>query len=94
MGTIPYHTHPLPVILHCTCTVMSPSIVYDSVGNLTVQDISVGKLPGPSVGTLQDPNISEVCRKIAYASPCPLYKYMVQGNYTFKTKNWGLGGPE
>ncbi len=38
------------------------------VGNLTGQGISVGKLPGPFVGTLQGPLKTVICRNFAYAS--------------------------
>ncbi len=38
------------------------------VGNLTGQRISVGKLPGSCVGTLQAPPKTAICRNFAYAS--------------------------
>ncbi len=41
------------------------------VGNLTGQGISVGKLPGPFVGTLLGPLKTGICRNFAYASLTP-----------------------
>ncbi len=41
------------------------------VGNLTVPEISVGKLPGGCVGTLQGPYKTAICRNFAYASTTP-----------------------
>ncbi len=38
------------------------------VGELTAQRKSVGKLPGPCVGTLQVSQKTAICRNFAYAS--------------------------